>query len=166
MALKKIWDMVQNSTSKHFKNMGLAAFIVGRFSRYLNSPCHLVDNKGEAWSRNQIGEFGERVACDWLRSRGEKVIYRNYRAPQGGEVDIVARRGKLLLFIEVKTRRAGGVGRPLDAVNQVKQELIERGANSWLKLLKTRSIPWRFDVIEVIVEEGKSPFINRVENVF
>ena len=166
MALKSTWDMVPNSTSKHSKNMGLAAFIVARFSRYLNSPCRLNHDNGEALSRNQIGEFGERVARDWLRSRGEKVLYRNYRAPQGGEVDIVARRGKLLLFIEVKTRRAGGVGRPLDAVDQAKQELIERGANSWLKLLKTRNIPWRFDVIEVIVEEGRLPRVNRVENVF
>ena len=58
------------------------------------------------------------------------------------------------------------VGRPLDAVDQAKQELIERGANSWLKLLKTRNIPWRFDVIEVIVEEGRLPRVNRVENVF
>ena len=113
-----------------------------------------------------MGEFGERVACRWLMARSEKVLYRNYRAPKGGEVDIVARRGKLLLFIEVKTRRAGGVGRPLDAVDRSKQELIERGANSWLKLLKTRRIPWRFDVIEIILEEGVPPKIHRVENAF
>lgn len=113
-----------------------------------------------------MGDFGERAACHWLRARGEKVLYRNYRAPQGGEVDIVARRGKLLLFIEVKTRRAGGVGRPLEAVDRHKQQLIQRGADSWLKLLGTRRIPWRFDVIEVILEEGQKPRIHRVENAF
>jgi putative endonuclease len=146
--------------------MGPVAFIVARFSRLLNSPCRLIHSDGTAWTSQEVGEFGERIACQWLRARGEKVLYRNYRAPQGGEVDIVARRGKLLLFIEVKTRRAGGVGRPLDAVDRSKQELIERGANSWLKLLKTRRIPWRFDVIEIILEEGLPPRINRVENVF
>ena len=146
--------------------MGLVAFIVARFSRLLNSPCRLTHKDGTAWTPQEVGAFGERVACHWLRARGEKILYRNYRAPQGGEVDIVARRGKLLLFIEVKTRRAGGLGRPLDAVDRSKQELIERGANSWLKLLKTRRIPWRFDVIEIILEEGKKPQVNRVENVF
>lgn len=113
-----------------------------------------------------MGEFGERVACDWLRAQGAKVLYRNYRAPQGGEVDIVARKGKLLLFVEVKTRRAGGEGRGLDSVNREKQLLIERGANSWLKLLKTRRIPWRFDVIEVVLTAGERPHVNLVENVF
>lgn len=142
------------------------AFIVARFSRLLNSPCRLTHKDGTAWSPQEVGEFGEGVACQWLRACGEKVLYRNYSAPQGGEVDIVARRGKLLLFIEVKTRRAGGVGRPLDAVDRGKQELIERGANSWLKLLKTRRIPWRFDVIEIILEEGKKPHVHRVENAF
>lgn len=80
-------------------------------------------------------------------------------------MDIVARQGDLLLFIEVKTRREGGVGRPLDAVNSAKLELIERGANSWLKLLKNRRMPWRFDVIEIILTEGEKPHVNRVENV-
>jgi putative endonuclease len=126
----------------------------------------LIHKDGTAWSPQEVGECGERIACHWLRAQGEKILYRNYRAPQGGEVDIVARRGDLLLFIEVKTRRAGGIGRPLDAVDRAKQELIERGANSWLKLLKTRRLPWRFDVIEIILEDGKPPQVNRVENVF
>lgn len=126
----------------------------------------MIHKNGEAWSIYEVGEFGERVACDWLRAQGAKVLYRNYRAPQGGEVDIVARKGKLLLFVEVKTRRAGGEGRGLDSVNREKQLLIERGANSWLKLLKTRRIPWRFDVIEVVLTAGERPRVNMVENVF
>ena len=81
-------------------------------------------------------------------------------------MDIVAREGKLLLFTEVKTRRSGGIGRPLDAVDREKSRLIERGANEWLRLLGTREIPWRFDVIEVILSEGERPQVRRVENVF
>ena len=76
------------------------------------------------------------------------------------------RQGKLLVFAEVKTRRAGGMGRPLDAVDREKQRLIERGANEWLRQLGTREIPWRFDVIEVILTHGRKPEIRRVENVF
>lgn len=95
-----------------------------------------------------------------------KILYRNFRAPRGGEVDIVAREGRSLLFTEVKTRRAGGPGRPLEAVNENKRRLIRRGANEWLRLLGTREIPWRFDVIEVVLEEGEKPRIHRVENAF
>jgi putative endonuclease len=106
------------------------------------------------------------VAVDWLRARGIKVLARNFKGPRRGEVDIVARDGKLLLFVEVKTRRAGGGIRPLDAVNREKQQLIERGANAWLKQLGTRNLPWRFDVIEVLVEEGELPDVNHVRDAF
>lgn len=94
------------------------------------------------------------------------MIYRNFKAPRGGEVAIVAREGKQLLFTEVKTRRSGGIGRPLDAVDRAKERLIERGANEWLRLLGTREIPWRFDVIEVILTDGEKPVVRRVENIF
>lgn len=110
--------------------------------------------------------MGERIARAWLRAQGAKILYCNFKAPGGGEVDIVAREGRQLLFTEVKTRRAGGPGRPLDAVDRDKQRLIERGANEWLRLLRTREIPWRFDVIEVILTDGQKPLVRRVENVF
>ena len=113
-----------------------------------------------------IGSLGERIARDWLRARGVKVLYQNFRAPGGGEVDIVAREGGLLLFTEVKTRTRTDFGRPLDAVDEKKRALIRRGANEWLKQLRTREIPWRFDVIEVVLQEGEKPKVHRVENAF
>jgi putative endonuclease len=106
------------------------------------------------------------VAADWLRSRRCKVLARNFKGPRRGEVDIVARDGKLLLFVEVKTRRKGTRIRPLDAVDKTKQALIERGANAWLKRLGTRDLPWRFDVIEVYVEDGEKPRVNHVRDAF
>jgi Holliday junction resolvase-like predicted endonuclease len=51
-------------------------------------------------------------------------------------------------------------------VDQPKQALIERGANAWLKQLGTRNLPWRFDVIEVRVEEGEKPKVNHVRDAF
>lgn len=125
----------------------------------------MTDRNGNAWNNQKIGSFGETVACHWLRAHGGKILYQNYRAPDGGEVDIVARSGNLLRFIEVKTRRAGGIGRPLDSVDNAKLSLIERGANSWLKRLKRRDIPWRFDVIEIRLQEGSRPEVHLVENV-
>jgi putative endonuclease len=126
----------------------------------------LTGADGQGIGSAAIGALGERIARDWLRAQGAKILYRNFKAPGGGEVDIVAREGRQLLFTEVKTRRAGGPGRPLDAVDRDKQRLIERGANEWLRLLGTREIPWRFDVIEVILTDGERPLVRRVENVF
>jgi tripartite-type tricarboxylate transporter receptor subunit TctC len=55
--------------------MGLAAFIVARFSRLLNSPCRLARRDGTAWDRKEIGDYGEEVAAAWLRARGDAVNY-------------------------------------------------------------------------------------------
>ncbi len=121
---------------------------------------------GAARNRTWIGEYGEKVAADFLRAQGCRILARNFKARRGGEVDLIARDGKLLLFVEVKTRREGAKIRPLDAVNKPKQALIERGANTWLKRLGTRNLPWRFDVIEVWVKDGEKPRINQVRDAF
>ncbi len=113
-----------------------------------------------------VGNYGERVAAAWLRSQRCVILARNFRGPRKGEVDIVARDQRLLLFVEVKTRRVGSKIRGLDAVGKDKQALIERGANAWLKRLGTRDLPWRFDVIEVHVEEGQKPRVTHIKDAF
>ena len=126
----------------------------------------MAHRDGTPWDRSETGRFGERVAARWLRTRGCRILYRNFRAPQGGEIDIVARHHKLLLFVEVKTRRAGAKVRGFDAVNRNKQRLIERGANAWLRLLHTRDIPWRFDVVEVTVQPDLPPAVHHIHDAF
>jgi putative endonuclease len=165
-ALRSIKDMAQNNILKHFGFTALVATIVGRFSRSLNCPCQLIGPDGVARDRIWLGTYGENVATDWLRARGYRILARNFRGPKRGEVDIVARDGRLLLFIEVKTRQVDSRIRGLDAVNRKKQELIERGANEWLKKLRTRNLPWCFDVIEVYTEEGSIPRVNHVKDAF
>jgi putative endonuclease len=113
-----------------------------------------------------LGNYGERVATAWLRTQGCRILARNFRGPRKGEVDIVAREGTLLLFVEVKTRREGAKIRGLDAVGKDKQALIERGANAWLRQLGTRNLPWRFDVIEVTVTDGEKPRVTRIRDAF
>lgn len=125
----------------------------------------------EEWQRAEhpahaIGHYGENVAARWLQAQGLRVLYRNFRGPHGGELDIVAREGRTLLFIEVKTRSASLWGRPLDAVDRDKQQLIERGADSWLRLLGHRNLPWRFDVIEIIVAANQKPHVTWVRDAF
>lgn len=113
-----------------------------------------------------MGDYGEKVAVDWLRANNCKILARNFKGRKGGEVDIVATDGEQLLFTEVKTRQKDAMMRGLAAVNRKKQTLIQRGANEWLRRLGTREVPWRFDVIEVEVCEGEIPVVRRIENVF
>ena len=83
------------------------------------------------------------------------MLYRNFRAPHGGEVDIVCRDKTCdeLVFVEVKTRRTREFGSPASAVNFEKQKLITRGALSWLQMLGNPDIIFRFDIVEVVIDE-------------
>ncbi|MDG1357890.1 MAG: YraN family protein [Akkermansiaceae bacterium] len=141
-------------------------FIRLRFGCISRRPCRIVDASGVKLSPQEIGEIGERIAANHLVLNGRKLLYKNYRGPRGGEIDIVARDGETLSFVEVKTRTRKGYGRPLDAVDRHKQQLIERGANSWLKLLGRRDFVWRFDVVEVILSDGELAEVNVVNNAF
>lgn len=158
--------MAPESTLKPCAYTALAAIIVARFSRCLNSPCRLTARDGSPHDRAWIGRYGEKTAVHFLRTRGCRILARNFKGPRGGEVDIIARHGKLLLFVEVKTRRGNPRVRPLDAVDKPKRQLIERGANAWLKRLGTRQLPWRFDVVEVWLADGEKPRINHVRDAF
>jgi putative endonuclease len=97
-----------------------------------------------------LGHWGEDQAAHHLKRLGWKVLRRNFRAPGGGEVDLVCRDDDTLVFAEVKTRRSEELGRPLDAVDRKKQQLIRKGALHWIRLLGMPDITFRFDVIEVL----------------
>lgn len=116
--------------------------------------------------RGEIGRMGELIAARWLASHGRRVLYRNYRGVNRGEVDIVARHRDVLSFVEVKTRTSTAFGRPADAVGPDKQRLIQRGAMDWLRLLGNPRIKFRFDIAEVILTEGELPQVHIIENAF
>lgn len=114
-----------------------------------------------------MGRYGEKLAAHWLYTRGCKVLYRNYRGPRGGEVDVICRHDKVLAFVEVKTRTSTAFGRPAAAVTLDKQELIIRGAAAWLRMLRgARDIPWRLDVVEVLLIPGEKPALNWIQSAF
>lgn len=135
-------------------------------SRALSRSFSFQLTNGERRSHIELGNLGEKMARQYLRRQGRKILYCNYRGPKGGELDIVARDGEVLTFIEVKTRRKRAESRPLDAVTLEKQHLIERGARAWLALLPDNEFLWRFDVVEVVLEEGKRPQICVVDDAF
>ncbi len=113
-----------------------------------------------------LGAAGEKLAAAYLRKHRHKILRRNFRAPHGGEVDLVCRdlRHQELVFVEVKTRSNEDFARPLDAVDHKKRRLILRGAMTWLKMLDLPDITFRFDVVEVI--PGQPPEIRHIENAF
>lgn len=121
---------------------------------------------GRKMDRKEIGDMGELIAARWLSRRGRKMLYRNYRGVNRGEVDIVARHRDVLTFVEVKTRTSTAFGRPADAVGPDKQRLIQRGAMDWLRLLGHPRIKFRFDIVEVVLIEGEMPHVNVIENAF
>lgn len=114
-----------------------------------------------------LGKKGESLACVFLRAKGMAILASNFRAPHGGEVDIVASKEGMLLFVEVKTRRKD-YGRPHEAVDRAKQSLIERGAYYWMSLLKqgSQAIPYRFDVIEVRLLGRHFLEVNHIKDIF
>jgi len=112
----------------------------------------------------RLGRQGEEIAAGHLRRSGYKILRKNFRAPKGGEVDLVCRHGKELVFVEVKTRSTEDFGRPFDAVDQKKRRLIIRGAMKWLRLLEMPDITFRFDVVEVLT--GPEGGVRIIENAF
>jgi putative endonuclease len=103
----------------------------------------------------RLGRTGEQLAARYLRRQGFKVLYRNFRPSNGGEIDLVCREKETLVFVEVKTRGEDGLGRPADAVGVEKEEALMRGAQVWLRMLGEPEVRVRLDIVEVIVGEGK-----------
>ncbi len=115
--------------------------------------------------RRQLGDGGEDLAAAALKRQGYKILARNYLAPLG-EIDIIARQGKDLVFIEVKTRRGDRFGAPQEAVSAAKQNKLRRLADYYLKEKRLGDeVAVRFDVVGITVDE-KGPQIEIIPNAF
>ena len=117
--------------------------------------------------RKERGSWGEDRAALYLRLHGYKVVERNFRCRQG-EIDIIARKGDIVAFVEVKQRKNADFGEAREFVTYSKQRRVIAAAELWL--LKTRcELQPRFDVIEVYAPEGTKtlrPEIHHIENAF
>jgi putative endonuclease len=143
-------------------NTGLVRSIVDLLSRWRSR----FSRSKESSKRLELGARGEKLASAFLRRQGYKILYRNFRARHGGEVDIVCRDKDTLVFVEVKTRSGEQLGRPAEAVNLAKRKLISRGALAWLQLLDNPDIHGRFDVVEVIVAQDEQPRFELIRDAF
>jgi putative endonuclease len=118
-------------------------------------------------TRRSTGLKGEEAAARFLTRSGYEILDKNVRT-RAGEIDLVAREGKTLVFVEVKTRRDVAEGDPPQAgVNTRKQNRLGKLANGYLKLKRIRQTPCRFDVVAVIFnDEGAVKAIRHIPNAF
>ena len=114
----------------------------------------------------RAGLWGEDAAERFLKQLGWRILGRRVRLGRD-ELDLVARAGEVLVFVEVKTRGTEDFGRPLSAVDRGKRHSLSRAAVHYLKKLRERPKYFRFDVVEVIgTEAAGAPRIRHVENAF
>jgi len=113
--------------------------------------------------KTDIGDQGEKLAAEYLAGKGYKILARNWQCYRR-ELDIVAQYNDTYVFVEVRTRRLGGVLTPAETITPKKQRLIVDAANLFLQQ-KSLDGESRFDVICITYEYGKT-VIEHIENAF
>lgn len=111
---------------------------------------HFWVNSNRIW----LGRYGEERACDYLSQNGYQILERNART-RHGEIDIVAKDGGTLVFVEVKTRTSQLAGHPLAAVTAQKMAKIRRLAAAWCSVKQVPNTQVRFDAIGVLLVGGR-----------
>ena len=114
--------------------------------------------------RGELGSRGEQLAVEYLIDRGYTILHRNYRR-KFGEIDIIARHQKTLVFAEVKTRSSTLFDTPAAAVTLKKQQQISRVAEDYLARNNLHDRAARFDVLSVILR-GEEAVIDHITNAF
>jgi putative endonuclease len=114
--------------------------------------------------RIDVGKLGEKLAADLLKKRGYKIIETNYRCPRG-EIDIIARHNKSLVFIEVRSKTSLEFGTPEESITAVKRERIRTAARHYLQTHEGLPEQWQIDVVAIeLTPEGKTRRIELIEN--
>lgn len=112
----------------------------------------------------KVGDRGEDLALRYLEGRGYKLLERNYRT-RSGEIDLILRRGSVLVFVEVKLRRSTGFGDPAEAVTPRKQARIRACAEQYLADRDPEFDEARFDVVGILLR-GSTPRIRHLQDAF
>jgi putative endonuclease len=114
--------------------------------------------------RMRTGKRGEDIACAYLKRRGYRIVERNYKCPLG-ELDIVARDGDAIVFVEVKSRKSEEFGDPQLAVGLEKQKKVSRISLTYLKEKHLYPCNARFDVVAIkMLPDGIT--IELIQNAF
>jgi putative endonuclease len=112
-----------------------------------------------------VGAYGERVAVRSLEDAGYAVLDRNWRC-RAGELDVVAARGGVVVFVEVKCRRSASFGPPAVSVTPAKVAHLRAAACAWLAAHDLTEAPVRFDVVSVLRPVSGPTVVEHVEGAF
>jgi putative endonuclease len=116
------------------------------------------------YAKQVVGREGERIAEQYLKKKGYKLVARNYRCPVG-EIDLIALDRRVIVFVEVKTRTGHGFGTPLEAVEFRKQRKMIQAAEYFLSAKKLHQREARFDVVGISWPQ-QEPMVEHIENAF
>jgi len=119
-------------------------------------------DKDNVWRR------GEEAAAAAIERAGCRILERNWmaRTPGGGELDIVALDGEVLVFVEVKTRTDEELGSPFEAVTRAKRRKLARAASAYIMEMEAGDRDCRFDVVGVIIRPGEGPRCEILRDAF
>jgi putative endonuclease len=112
-----------------------------------------------------LGDRGEAIAAAYMAERGWLVVHRNYRVGHR-EIDLVARRGEVVAFVEVKTRGGRGYGHPLEAITRRKRREIQQVAAAWVNAHGAEGDVYRFDAVGILLQSGGEPQVEHVEDAW
>ena len=116
-------------------------------------------------SSKTLGVVGETLAFHYLKRQGYTILSRNYKC-RLGEIDVVAKEGDVLSFVEVKTRTSDEKGSPAESVHQFKQRQITSVAKCYLQHHNCWDMPCRFDVVCVLMKQGQEANIELIRDAF
>lgn len=106
--------------------------------------------------KKAVGRKGEQLASEFLKSKNYKIISQNYRAKQYGEVDIIAQKADLLVFVEVKTRIGNEFGRPEEAITPGKLHELKKMVDYYYNSFPNTKLSPQIDVIAITLESDLS----------
>ena len=114
-------------------------------------------------AHNELGKWGEDLAADYLQRKGYTIIERDWKSGRR-DLDIVAKNGNVIVFVEVKTRRNSLYGQPEEAVDYRKLQSLQQAINHYIKFRHIRQ-EVRFDIISVVGTIGSEPDIQHIQDV-
>lgn len=117
------------------------------------------------FQRSQLGKFGEQEAADFLKCRGYAILEQNFKT-KVGELDIIAREGDYVCFIEVRTKTTDWHGHPFESISMRKRHKLIQTALWYLQQKRLDDAKVRFDVVAIISEEKENPRIELLKNAF
>ncbi len=111
-----------------------------------------------------IGQRGEREAERLLKGKSYLILARNWRSGRD-EIDLICLQGKIVVFVEVRTRAKGALVSGYDSINQRKRAALRRVCRAYFAKMKPKPLTLRFDVVEIEHEEGRITECRHFENV-